>query len=666
MSTDSDYQRWGRVHRHTTMASFAEALASQSSDAVHAFRLDDRVTLDVLVHGSPGQQDCSIPVFFNGNVPNRGKKCGPFFSGEQMGSAISPVTIAFSDPSVDRSSDVQVGWYTGYEGTEMTAVVLEVLRAVSDVWSRELVLIGGAGGGFASLRFASSLDRPVSAFVWNPQTDILGYNRVFVERYLNASFPSITGDQPSAVNWLENRRALCERAGLDHSLVTGEHHSPRAIDRLVYLQNIHDWHLDAHATPYLKQHGFWDVGTGSQILDPDHVFQVGDWGAGHAPVPPDLLVQALRSFLDNKTPSLDIARAVALDESCDTTSLTHTPKDLRGFGPRFDGAKATADPQTSTVSIALPEDVPEPGYGGLRFGLAQNVGGKLKQTAWFQETDRLSYEPAQLVDGADLQVIVRDGLNHHLRSIPVTQTSSPAPSETKVQQPQVFVYGSCVTRDALNYDGAPKLGAYFSRTPIISAFGRRPASLPADMDVEQVPSAFQRRMVVNDAEKRLIPALKSLDETGIVILDLVNERIPVARIGSGFLACSSEAVRAGLHPGRHTRLTIGGPKFMDHWIPAAERLVQSLSGRRVILNKAFGAYRDESGRDIRSLFPVEFHNKCLGPMYEILEDRLDCEVIEYPTELLIANTQHRWGLTPFHYTDPLYDHFIRTFDEIVS
>lgn len=667
MTAESDYQRWGEAHRHATAESFREALEGESPAGVHAFQLDEKVTLDVLVKGSPGPQDRSIPVFFNGNVPTREEKSGPFFSGGRIGPTVSPVTIAFSDPSVDRSVDVPLAWYAGYEDAEVTALVLEVLRAVSDAWGQELVLVGGSGGGFASLRFASLLDRPVSAFVWNPQTDILAYNRVFVDCYLNASFPSLAGEQPSPADWLAERRMLCERAGLDHSLVAGDLHSPQAIDRLVYLQNIHDWHLAAHAIPYLKHHGFWDLGTGSRVLDPEHVVQMGDWGAGHAPLPLDLLASALGEFLDGRIPSLDIARAVALDATCDATTLTRAPKDLRGIGPHLiQGATAASDPALPVVTVTLPEDAPEPGYGGLRFGLIQAADGRRGQLAWFKEADRLEYVPGSRWNEAVLSVAVRDGMNHHLGEIPVTvvETAS-TPAAQPPASARAFIYGSCVTRDAFQLDGLPRLADYFARSPIISAFGQRPAELPAQMDLEAIPSAFQRRMVTRDVEKSLPAALAGLAPHDVVIIDLIDERISVARVEDGVLACSAEAARAGLRPESDTRLSVGGPGFMTAWERAADQLVASLRGRRVILNKAFWATRDETGADLSERFPVELNNQSLQHMYGRLEAGLTCEVVEYPEELLIADSQHRWGLSPFHFIDAFYAHFVTRVQEIM-
>lgn len=668
MSAASSYERWGRLRTHADADSLRRALVSEDAGGVHQLGLTADVSLDLLVQGSPAQAPAAIPVFFNGNVPAREEKSGPFFSGGRVGPAVSPVFAAVSDPSVDRDPQVSLGWYTGFHGAEVTEAVLDALRALSDAWQRELVLVGGSGGGFAAMRFAALLDRPVSALVWNPQTDILRYNRTFVDAYLRSTFPELFTEDPPADEWLPQRSELGAIAGIDLSLTTTESHDPSRIDRLLYLQNVDDWHLSAHAMPYALAHGFQDIGTGSRIAGPDHVIQAASWGAGHAPLTHDLLVSALAEFLQGETPALEIARRTALDASCDAAALVRMPKDLRSLAPgMLTDAKAAHDPSASAVAIELPDGAPEPGYGGLRFGLTQVLGDKRGQLAWFQHTLRLEYAPEARWSGSELVVTVRDGLNHHLGQLPVTSVEVLKPAvDPAPRAARAFIYGSCVTRDAFELDGAPKLTDYFARTPLVSAFGPAPKELPAEMDLEAIPSAFQKRMVARDAQKALIPALRQLPHDVMVIIDLIDERIPVARVSGGILACSSEAARAGFAPERDAQLAVGRPGFITAWNKAAADLAELLQGRRVVLNKSYWATHDDSGQDLTARFPVELHNSTLRHMYTTLERALDCSVIDYPADLQVADSQHRWGLSPFHYTSPYYEHFLARLTEVTS
>lgn len=226
-----------------------------------------------------------------------------------------------------------------------------------------------------------------------------------------------------------------------------------------------------------------------------------------------------------------------------------------------------------------------------------------------------------------------------------------------------FIYGSCVTRDAFQLDGLPPLADYFARSPVISAFGRRPSSVPAELDLEAISSPFQRRMVKRDLEKQLPAALRNLTDE-IVILDLIDERIRVAESANGMIAISPEVARVGFRGGSGRQLKIGTPAHTAAWVRAADALADALRGRTVILNQAFWATHDDAGGDLSMKFDIETHNRALREMYAHLAAALDCHTVEYSQDLLVADSQHRWGLSPFHYIDSFYTHFVERFQAL--
>ncbi|MEW1978949.1 DUF6270 domain-containing protein [Kocuria palustris] len=225
------------------------------------------------------------------------------------------------------------------------------------------------------------------------------------------------------------------------------------------------------------------------------------------------------------------------------------------------------------------------------------------------------------------------------------------------QERRAFIYGSCVTRDAFQLEGLPELGAYFARSPILSAFGARVASMPAGMDIQSIPSRFQQTMVRRDVQKSLPAALRALDEE-IVIIDLIDERISVAEFEGGCIAYSTEAKKAGLTTRGAVLRSPTDPDFMERWRPAAQRLAEALGGRPVILNKAFWAVADDAGAPLEGDFRVAANNAVLQQMYQHLESVLSCTTIDYPDSLLIAAGEHKWGRSPFHFIPVFYDHFV--------
>lgn len=678
-----DYSRWGEHHHeHNDAASFRGALESERNAGVHSLRMRDGETLDLQIVGEPGKDGRAIPVFFNGAVPARHDKSGPFFSGGRVGPLVSSGYLSVSDPAVDRDPDVSLAWYAGHEGLATRESILTALETVASVFRRELVFVGGSGGGFAALYYASRLNSDASAFVWNPQTDILAYNRTFVDTYLTQSFPAHCAATEETTTWLNQRSEECAAADVHRSVVTEEHHDPRSMRRLLLLQNISDWHLTAHTVPYLKAHGFMSVGTGSYVLNPNLTVQIANWGQGHAPLPTELVIDHLRAFLDSGRSPLEIGRDVALDERCDPTVMSRAPMDLRPLVPEFhDQWSAAIEATTGSVRISL-GNIPE-GYGGLRLGLIQTSGTSREQLAWFSTDTTIVFPPEKLWPGAQLMVVARDGLNNHLLHLPVepdassaevptsdSQTVPTSIKEVDAKEPAVtaslFIYGSCVTRDAFALLERPNVAEYVARSPIVSAMAAPAASLPVGMDIDLIDSAFQRRMVTWDAEKSL-PGLLANTAHDAVVIDLIDERLGILDLGDGaVLSLSTEAVKAGLTRHAGTLLRVGDPDFLSRWDAAAQRLINLLQDERVILNRVFWAAEDQNGQDLTQKFPVDLNNQVLDHMYRILQEGLDCTVIDYPRNLMVADSEHRWGLSPFHFTRGFYVHFLESLREILD
>lgn len=670
-----DYENWHYEHRrHADIEEFRESLRADPSEALHTVG-PEHDDLDILLAGNVGADERGVPVFFNGAIPARGNKKGPFFSGGRVGPRVATGYVCISDPAVDRDERVSLGWYTGREDTSTPQLIVAVLDALAEVLERELVLVGGSGGGFAILHYAGRTSRPCSAFVWNPQTDILGYNRTFVDAYLEASFPSTYTPGTAPQDWRSVRANQFAEAHVAHSVVPPAEDGTPSPRRLLYLQNATDWHLVSHAAPFIQALKFRAVGTGSYILDEDRCVQVASWGEGHAPPDGEFLAPYLSQFLDGDRAAVDIGRALALDGRCDPHATTTAPMDLRAEAARIVGgitAKWAADASTVSISSAV---IPA-GYGGLRFGLVQIHNGVRQQVAWFVQDPVLAVDAGKLWPIGELLVAVRDGFNHHLGfahvnsegpqaddAAPVSQVERPAPSQRG--SATTFIYGSCVTRDAMTFLDSPVIAAYVARTPVISAMGDSPCRLPDGMEITRVESAFQRRMLTWDAEKALPGMLRTVPHD-VVVIDFIDERLATVRVNGGVLAVSTEAVRAGLDPAGLTRLKMTDDRFFDEWVRAIAPLLEQLRDHRVILNRVFWARCDDTGDDLRDRFAVDEHNEVLRGMYDHVAQSLVCEAIDYPSELLVADRNHKWGLSPFHFTEDFYRHFCSEFGVITD
>ena len=279
-----DYTPW-----HDTVTAWdspaAFAAAGGWVDGVHTINLGDGPALDLLIVGQPFDMPV-IPVFFNGAVTARGEKTGPFFSGSRLAAKAGFGFIAISDPSLGLHQSLGLAWYAGNRYSNVQDQITETLAGIAAQSGRELLLIGGSGGGFASLYYGGRLNDVASAMVWNPQTEIRRYNKWYVDNYMQHAWGEECAAGTSVVGSLPKR--------------------------VLYWQNANDWHVAGHAQPYMAAAGFNHQGRGVYESGPDKVVCFAAYGEGHAGLPEKPMITAIRRLLDpNVTASHALDTAIA-------------------------------------------------------------------------------------------------------------------------------------------------------------------------------------------------------------------------------------------------------------------------------------------------------------------------------------------------------------------
>lgn len=245
--------------------------------------------------------------------------------------------------------------------------------------------------------------------------------------------------------------------------------------------------------------------------------------------------------------------------------------------------------------------------------------------------------------------------------------------------PRIAIVGSCITRDLwpIRGGGADRL-LYISRTSFPSLLaspveGFHPArGLPGDLH------QHEHNALVADLEKTALRRLVAFQPTHL-ILDFIDERFDLVSTHGGLATCSAELDRsgylakaafrgfrtvprlsaacdllwregagafAGIVRGsllRHARLILHAARWAtDQRLPSGEiapiRDVEILSGKPAEI----GAYNDLLQRQ-EAIF-----TELMPPM-----DRLEAGAFR------LADPQHRWGLSPFHYVPEYYDEIRR-------
>ncbi|MGP0221680.1 hypothetical protein [Paenarthrobacter sp. NCHU4564] len=207
-------------------------------------------------------------IFFHAAIS--AKHSYPVMTGGGISAAAQANRIFVSDPSLALSGSLNLSWFLGNEHQpELQSVIEEALRHIVNSWGdQRLVFFGSAGGGYASLHYASRFPGSL-ALVSNPQTIIANYNATAVKRFMEICFGDGKGIEDLPAHIVKD--------------VTGTYAKPLGT-RIAYMQNINDEsHIARHMKPLL------------QSLHPDNplVILPGDWGPGHFPPSKELFAEAI-------------------------------------------------------------------------------------------------------------------------------------------------------------------------------------------------------------------------------------------------------------------------------------------------------------------------------------------------------------------------------------
>lgn len=227
----------------------------------------------------------------------------------------------------------------------------------------------------------------------------------------------------------------------------------------------------------------------------------------------------------------------------------------------------------------------------------------------------------------------------------------------------ILIFGSCVSRDILNFDenNDISLASYYARSSFASAFHQ---DVVMDIYSENITSAFQRRMVQADLSKSFPMDLAKLSFDQILV-DLIDERFDLFAFHSGGVCTlSNEFISSGFECrddlGR--RIKSGSEEFFTLWERGWSRFVEILNNlgklETVRVNRVFWAERTSDGGNF---FPhysddrVQQANEFLKRLYARMAlDIQHAQFLDFDKNIMIGATEHRWGLSPFHYIDDYY------------
>ena len=244
----------------------------------------------------------------------------------------------------------------------------------------------------------------------------------------------------------------------------------------------------------------------------------------------------------------------------------------------------------------------------------------------------------------------------------------------------VAIWGSCVTRDAFALAG--RADQLAERLPLVY-YGARSSWISQDSRPWPEPdpafggevSGFGLRMVEEDFHKTIIDRLVEL-QPDIVVLDLVDERLQLARVGKTWITASEYLKQTALGPQALTDAdelsSATQPRRPKLFAAAAKRLVRrmvrELPRSVFVLNEAPYTTRVGDGTSLpepQAGWAREL-DAAQQPMMATLIEEFGPRLVRAtpPPEVSLADPGHRWGLSSYHYVDDYYHWLIDTLLEI--
>ncbi len=226
------------------------------------------------------------------------------------------------------------------------------------------------------------------------------------------------------------------------------------------------------------------------------------------------------------------------------------------------------------------------------------------------------------------------------------------------------IYGGCVSRDILNFDEAEliKLVSYNARSSLATLGSNNAAKNISKKYYDSllnIESKFQRRMVESDFKNQILESAGKGDYD-LLLIDFLVDRFHLAEIDGKLVTRSVEFVRSGIKPNK--LINTFSDQYLTLWREGIDNLFSVIDARadlnKVKINKVYWsdiATDEQDTIKLNEKWDIEKNNAKLDAMYEYVENILpSSSIIEVDKSLLIADSNHKWGLSPFHYTDDYY------------
>ena len=252
----------------------------------------------------------------------------------------------------------------------------------------------------------------------------------------------------------------------------------------------------------------------------------------------------------------------------------------------------------------------------------------------------------------------------------------------------INIFGSCVSRDVLEVQQERKISLrnYIARESIVSAISQ---PLLLEKNRLNLDSNFQKNMVIHDFQKDAF-ALFEKDKSDIIMIDFIEERFPLVKIGNSYVTYSNELMTSGYmdepklirwHKKVYPMRWLGkeksgkwkvGKTNIDKVITEfAQRLLTLYLPKQIIIHEVYLSDRYLNCEKQACFFPKNHlkNNKQMNEKYEYMYRKMkrcipDAHVINCSKNYM-ADENHKWGLSPMHFQKEYYEKVLEEINKIL-